>query len=81
MPAVEDAVANHHVVSFSSAAAIAQPAPVIESDLNACEPADGIVGQSLALLVDIATEIDKTLELNEGRESDTSATSLVVYII
>jgi len=42
---------------------------------------DGIVGQSLALLVDIATEIDKTLELNEGRESDTSATSLVVYII
>ena len=42
-------MANHHVVSFSSAAAIAQPAPVIESDLNACEPADGIVGQSPAL--------------------------------
>jgi transcriptional regulator with GAF, ATPase, and Fis domain len=49
MPAVEDAVANHHVVSFSSAAAIAQPAPVNESDLNACEPADRIVGQSPAL--------------------------------
>ena len=49
MPAVEDAVANQNVVSFSSAAAIASPAPVNEPDLNACEPADGIVGQSPAL--------------------------------
>ena len=49
MPAVEDAVANQNVVSFSSAAAIASPAPVNEPDLNACDPADGIVGQSPAL--------------------------------
>jgi transcriptional regulator with GAF, ATPase, and Fis domain len=49
MPAVEDAVANQNVVSFSSAAAIESPAPVNEPDLNACEPADGIVGQSPAL--------------------------------
>ncbi len=42
-------MANQNVVSFSSAAAIASPAPVNEPNLNACEPADGIVGQSPAL--------------------------------
>ena len=42
-------MANQNVVSFSSAAAIASPAPVNDPDLNTCEPADGIVGQSPAL--------------------------------
>src|SRR6185503_19530365 len=50
MPAVEDAVANHHIVSFSAAAAaIAPTATVNVADLESPEPADGIIGQSPVL--------------------------------
>jgi formate hydrogenlyase transcriptional activator len=47
MRPVEDVVANHQIISFSAAAAIAPAAA--STDLESCEPADGIVGQSSAL--------------------------------
>jgi len=47
MPAVEDAVANHHIVSFSAAAAAIAPAATVNvANLESPEPADGIIGQS-----------------------------------
>jgi len=48
MPPVEDVVANHHIVSFSAAAAAIVPAAA-GADLESRELVDGIVGQSPVL--------------------------------
>jgi transcriptional regulator with GAF, ATPase, and Fis domain len=48
MRPLEDVVANHHIVSFSAAAAAVAPTPA-STDLESRQPDEGIVGQSPVL--------------------------------